>query len=344
MNLRRRSNGIWTIRYRDELGNRREISTGTRDRGVAEVEAERIMRGQHPTRKTRRMSLETALWDTYDRVWSRQKSAHEKRYMVASLARSQLGTLEVDAVTYPVLSAFAEGLLEAGKAPATVNRKLATISKALGECVKLGLIPAVPPMPHQIERNSKVRWVTRDEEAVLLHHCELTFPAPDAVAMRNLIVFLVDTGARLSEALRVRQSFWDKATQVTFLDTKNGKSRTVPLTPRALEGLKGLPDWSKDKCVRLFTRVRNAAGLPDVSLHILRHTCASRLVQGGMDLYRVKEWLGHSTIQVTERYAHLAPSSLGQGADILGQGGAVGPQADTSGTHQRSAPHLSVVK
>jgi site-specific recombinase XerD len=50
---------------------------------------------------------------------------------------------------------------------------------------------------------------------------------------------------------------------------------------------------------------------------ILRHTCASRLVNAGIDLYVVKEWLGHSSIQVTEKYAHLAPHKLSHAAKIL---------------------------
>lgn len=52
-------------------------------------------------------------------------------------------------------------------------------------------------------------------------------------------------------------------------------------------------------------------------LHSLRHACATRLVNRGVDLYVVKEWLGHSSIQVTERYAHLAPSKLAHAASIL---------------------------
>jgi len=45
-------------------------------------------------------------------------------------------------------------------------------------------------------------------------------------------------------------------------------------------------------------------------IHSLRHTCATRLVNNDIDLYVVKEWLGHSSIQVTEKYAHLSPSKL----------------------------------
>ena len=48
----------------------------------------------------------------------------------------------------------------------------------------------------------------------------------------------------------------------------------------------------------------------DVVPHILRHTCASRLVQGGIDIRRVQMWLGHQTLSMTMRYAHLASHDL----------------------------------
>ena len=55
----------------------------------------------------------------------------------------------------------------------------------------------------------------------------------------------------------------------------------------------------------------------EARLNRLRHTCASRLVNKGVDLYVVKEWLGRSTIQVTEKYAHLAPGKLAHAAKVL---------------------------
>jgi integrase len=56
---------------------------------------------------------------------------------------------------------------------------------------------------------------------------------------------------------------------------------------------------------------------PEFVLHALRHTIATRLIDKGIDLYTVKEWLGHSTIQVTERYAHLNPVKLAHAANVL---------------------------
>ena len=54
-----------------------------------------------------------------------------------------------------------------------------------------------------------------------------------------------------------------------------------------------------------------------VVFHTLRHTYASRLVQSGMDLYKVQKLMGHSSIAMTERYAHLAPQNLQQAVEIF---------------------------
>ncbi len=56
-----------------------------------------------------------------------------------------------------------------------------------------------------------------------------------------------------------------------------------------------------------FTRARTIAGLDDVRFHDLRHTFASRLVQGGVPLFEVMHLTGHKSLSMVQRYAHLAP-------------------------------------
>ncbi len=69
--------------------------------------------------------------------------------------------------------------------------------------------------------------------------------------------------------------------------------------------------------LRAFYAARETAKLTDVRFHDLRHTFATRLVQSGIDLYVVKELLGHKTITMTMRYAHHFPESLRHGVEVL---------------------------
>ena len=76
----------------------------------------------------------------------------------------------------------------------------------------------------------------------------------------------------------------------------------------------------RDQAENAWTWVRKAMGLSgdtEFVMHALRHTTATRLIDKGIDLFTVKEWLGHSTIQVTERYAHLNPDKLAHAARVL---------------------------
>ena len=66
-----------------------------------------------------------------------------------------------------------------------------------------------------------------------------------------------------------------------------------------------------------FSRAIKRSGIEDFHFHDLRHTFATRLVQNGVDIYVVKELLGHKTITMTMRYAHHYPESLRSSIDIL---------------------------
>lgn len=143
-----------------------------------------------------------------------------------------------------------------------------------------------------------------------------------------MCAFLIDSGARVGEALSIK---WQdlNSNSVTFWITKSGKSRTVPLTQRAKDALLSGRERARTRPSSMidyqrflydWRAARKAVGLggdQQVVSHILRHTCASRLVQAGIDLRRVQTFLGHQTIQMTLRYAHLATADLDQCALAL---------------------------
>ncbi len=202
-----------------------------------------------------------------------------------------------------------------GNSNATINRKLAALSKLLKKAHRMGELKSLPEFTRLKERAGRIRFLEQEEEDALFQ----------AVRTRSedyyrLAVFLVDTGARLGEAIGLH---WNDINggQVTFWITKSGRSRTIPLTTRARDVLSASRPARKGPFIHIkqqrFRTVWHAAkkdcglsGDADVVPHILRHTCASRLVRGGIDLRRVQMWLGHQTLQMTMRYAHLATRDL----------------------------------
>ncbi|TSK08822.1 MAG: site-specific integrase [Geobacter sp.] len=115
---------------------------------------------------------------------------------------------------------------------------------------------------------------------------------------------------------------------VTIWVNKGDRPRSVPMTKRVRMILEERQQMSrvkpfgisKPEMERAWQWCRAEMGLncdKEFVLHALRHTCASRLVNAGVDLYVVKELLGHSSIQITERYAHLNPVKLVQAVEVL---------------------------
>ena len=106
--------------------------------------------------------------------------------------------------------------------------------------------------------------------------------------------------------------------KLPFIDTKNGEDRSIRLCERAYKTLLSIgpketgPVFTyRGKAMKRvktsFDHARDKAGLTDVRFHDLRHTFASRLVQGGLPLYDVMHLTGHRSLEMVQRYAHLAP-------------------------------------
>jgi len=221
-----------------------------------------------------------------------------------------------------MLDSVIGSLRERGNSNATINRKMAALSKLLRKANKMGDIYSLPEFIRQKERVGRIRFLESEEEKRLF--AAIKFRCEDSY---RLAVFLVDTGCRLGEAIGLT---WNdmQDQRVTFWLTKSNRSRTVPLTRRARKAttidrqrLKG--PFSMLNQVR-FRQIWNDAKLEvglgtddQVVPHILRHTCASRLVRGGIDIRRVQMWLGHQTLQMTMRYAHLATHDLDSCMKVL---------------------------
>jgi len=111
-----------------------------------------------------------------------------------------------------------------------------------------------------------------------------------------------------------------------IVKSKNGERRTIPISNTLFNVLKGVNvrdisgrvfPISGSSLRQAFDKLVVKTDLEDFRFHDLRHTFATRLVQNGVDLYKVKELLGHKTIAMTMRYAHHYPESLRSSIEVL---------------------------
>jgi integrase len=148
-----------------------------------------------------------------------------------------------------------------------------------------------------------------------------------ALHLRPILVALLNTGMRKGEALGLR---WDDVDLVKgfihISDSKSGKSRNIPMNAAVFMMLRELrencrPDGhvfgGVKEIKRSFHTACRRAGIKGVRVHDLRHTCASRLVQLGVDLVTVSRLLGHSSITMTMRYAHPTPENMRRAMEKL---------------------------
>lgn len=143
--------------------------------------------------------------------------------------------------------------------------------------------------------------------------------------LRAIVQLLMLTGARKSELLTAEWRNVDLERKAWFIpDSQTGKSRHVPLSRAAVSVIEGLPRF--DGCPyllpnpktrkpyntikRAWATARDEAGLGDFHLHDLRHSAASFMINGGIDLFTVGRILGHADHQSTMRYSHLANDTL----------------------------------
>lgn len=214
-------------------------------------------------------------------------------------------------------------LKEKRNADATINRKLASLSKLLTQAKKTKILADKPDIPRFKEGKGRLRFLSKEEEVRLLDKLEFLRPA-----FADFTAFLIDTGFRFGEALKFTWNDYHDG-KVTLWHTKSNTPRTVPLTQRCREILERCPKdtqypfghINRNTYRTVFEKARAMANLDEsVIPHSMRHTCASRLVQSGVDIRRVQVWLGHSTIAMTMRYSHLAPDDLDVCLEALEQG------------------------
>jgi len=132
----------------------------------------------------------------------------------------------------------------------------------------------------------------------------------------HFVTLAIETGMRRGELLALQWPNVDFERRIAFLPvTKNGDSRGVPLSSRAVSTLRGLPGSSSgrvfgeltpDALKHCFRRAVRRAGIGGLRLHDLRHEATSRFFEKGLNVMEVASVTGHKTLQMLKRYTHLS--------------------------------------
>jgi len=295
-------------------------------------------------------------FERYFQVKARKRSLDEDQKIAKHLKaefgeKTPLAEITASRVTDYKAKRLAVKRGEQPLSAAAINRPLALLRHLLRlACEEWEVLPSVPKIRLEKEDQGRLRWLTPEEAIKLLDKCrERKNPT-----LIDLVEFALYTGLRQGEALGLTWDRVDRSRGVVLLEiTKSGRRREVPLNVQADAVLARRAGAGKPEGLVFGTRSWYAfrgyweeavekASLGDFRFHDLRHTFASWAIQRGATLPEVKDLLGHHSLAMVMRYAHLAPEHLRSAVsrldDVLTQ-----KQAG-SGTRRAQEEELETIK
>ena len=215
------------------------------------------------------------------------------------------------------LNKYLASLARQSKSPSLSNFKFTVYG--LRYCYRLlGMNDKVVQLP-KIKRDKKLPVVLNHKE------CKALFSAPELLKHRVLLSFIYSAGLRAREVSRMKLSDVDSGRMMIHIrQSKYNKDRYVPLSPLMLEGLRkyyyacrpinylfngnepGSPLSVRGMQWVLRAAVKKCNLQKGITLHTLRHSYATHLLEFGMDIVTIKELLGHGSIDTTLVYLHVA--------------------------------------
>lgn len=317
-----RGSGIWWIHYADASGRRRREKIGTKSAAIKmyQLRKSQAWEGKKlpaSVRMRRVVRFSELVEDMLGYSKTHKKSWDDDRHRSGKLMEKFKDEV-AENITPQQFEKFLDGRVVK---LATRNRYRALLKlmyRLAEENRKITTNPA-RLLRMRKEDNGRLRFLSIEEEKKL----RATIPSDRMVELDVAL----NCGLRLSEQYRTEWQHVDLERRIlTVPDTKNSSTRYIPLNDVALAAFRSLekkkagnfvflrvPGHGANSAVGVksprewFDDAVEKAGIEKLTWHALRHSFASRLVMAGVDIRTVAELMGHKTIQITMRYAHLAP-------------------------------------
>jgi len=337
----RQLKGSWWVDFRSEHVRYRKRSPENTRTGAQAYEAllrRRLARGE----PLNAQKLEMQTFASFSEDWfngyvvtnNKPSEQRQKRIVLQKSLIPHFGKIALDGIDRKHIEQFKARQQRKGNSNKTINNKLTVLRKCLSTAYEWGAMRNAPPIIKQLKcQPPSTDFLTEEEANRLLQNAE-------GIAYEMILMGL-RTGLRQGEirglqweavdwenrVLTVRHSFCDEIKGLT--SPKSNRERHVPLSADLYDVLNrrrkkngyvfmmhGRP-FLQQTHLRLLGRVQRQAGLRRIGWHTLRHTFASHLVAKGVPVRTAQELLGHSTITMTMRYAHVSASNLRAAIDLL---------------------------
>jgi integrase len=259
----------------------------------------------------------TTVRDVLERYLAEEST--KKAYSAADVSRAKpvlaaLGAYHVHKLTHTHLADFKRSRL-ALRSPQTVTHELNLLHRAyVIASTEWGIV-----LPNGIPKTSRPTLPRSNGTRIRPSQIELIVKATESEQLKHIVPFAIETAMRRSELMSVRWEQVDLERRSIFLiRTKNGQSRTIPLSTAALKVLHSIPRKTTGPVFTLaassvsqaFQRAVERAGLDHVRFHDLRHEATSRLFERGLNVIEVARITGHITLSMLDRYTHLDVEGL----------------------------------
>ena len=339
MPYRRKDSPTWWVSYTDPNGERVRRPTGTSNRKEAHALEAKWKLAAYRQRQWDEVPNHSfdELMLGYLKATQAAKRSAERDRTIARRLRHHFAPQTVESLAAQDIRTYIQRRQSAGVKAATINRELALLSAAINHARREWEwnIPN-PVVGRKLKQpEGRVRWISRDEADALIR---VAMREPRAPHLADFIRLALHTGCRKQELLGLEWRRVDLQARLIHLEanhTKTGKRHSVPLNQTSRNVLVKRLRWRAQHCPaspwvfcradgtriadvkRSFATAVRRAGLTDFRIHDLRHSCAAWLVSAGVALPEVRDLLGHSTITMTERYAHLAPENVRAAVAVL---------------------------
>ncbi len=241
-----------------------------------------------------------------------------------------LGNPDIKQISAVDINRAKTALLKRNIEKATVNRYLQALSPVFTFAVEQGHISDTPfkHVRKFKEPAGRVRYLQQEEITRLLTECKNS----TSVHLHSVVVIALLTGMRYNEIRGLKWRDVDLKNGVIVLEnTKNGTQRSVPVVGRLIDIFRDIPSNNTayvfasartGRPVNLLLTFRKAvkrANIENFHFHDLRHTAASYLAMSGENLLIIAEILGHRTLSMVKRYAHLSDQHKASALEKLQQ-------------------------